>query len=270
MGEVLRRASARLGSVSPTPRLDAELLLAHALGISREALLLGTDRPVPPTYDTLLLRRLAHEPVAYLVGSKSFWTLDLHVTPDVLIPRPDSETLIDAAIAHFGAASPSTVLDLGTGAGPLLLAALDKWTKSCGVGVDRSFSALAVARGNAERLGFGLRARFVQGNWADALDARFDLILCNPPYVEAGAPLAIDVADYEPACALFAGPDGLDDYRAIGPQLRRLLAPGGIALLEIGSTQAQAVTQLMQVEEFNVICRKDLAGLDRCLAVIDD
>jgi release factor glutamine methyltransferase len=262
----LARAARLLAPISPTPHLDAELLLAHALGISREALLLGPDRPIPPAFDALLRRRLAHEPVAYITGTKSFWTLDLHVTPDVLIPRPDTETLIEAAIDHFRGHAAATVLDLGTGSGALLLAGLDQWPDAWGVGVDRSAAALAIARGNAERLGFGGRARFVQGCWDDALDARFDLILCNPPYVEAGAALAPDVADHEPASALYAGPEGLDDYRLLVPQLPRLLAPTGIALLEIGSAQAAAVSELVQAQGLKPATRQDLAGLNRCVA----
>jgi release factor glutamine methyltransferase len=263
----LRKAVELLTPISPTPRLDAELLLAHALGISREALLLGPDRPVPPDFDALLRRRLAHEPVAYITGTKSFWTLDLHVTPDVLIPRPDTETLIEAAIAHFGGRAPGTILDLGTGSGALLLAGLDQWPSAWGLGIDRSAAALAVARGNAERLGFGDRAAFAQGSWADALDARFDLILCNPPYVEADATLAPDVADYEPASALFAGAEGLDDYRVLVPQLPRLLTPEGVALLEIGSAQAASVSRLVKAAGLKAMTAKDLAGLDRCVAV---
>ncbi|HEU4967329.1 peptide chain release factor N(5)-glutamine methyltransferase [Sphingomonas sp.] len=267
MSAALTKAATLLAPVSPTPRLDAELLLAHALGISREALLLGPARPVPPAFEVLIRRRLAHEPVAYITGTRSFWTLDLHVTPDVLIPRPDSETLIETAIAHFGARAPATILDLGTGSGALLLASLDQWPDARGLGIDRSAAALAVARGNAERLGFGNRVRFVQGSWADALAARFDLILCNPPYVEAEATLAPDVADYEPSAALYAGPDGLDDYRRLVPQLRRLLAGNGVAVLEIGATQAAAVSRLAERAGLNAATAQDLAGLDRCVAL---
>ena len=266
-GLSLARASALLASVSPTPRLDAELLLAHALGISREALLLGPSREIPPSFEALLRRRLAHEPVAYITGLKHFWTLELCVTPDVLIPRPDSETLIEAAIAHFGKRAPQTVLDLGAGSGALLLAALDQWPGARGVAVDRSAAALAVARGNARRLGFDSRCAFVQGNWADALDARFDLVICNPPYIEAGAALPPDVAAHEPAAALYAGPEGLDDYRLIAPQLPRLLAPGGMAALEIGQGQCGAVSRLIEAQGLAVAARRDLAGIPRCLAV---
>jgi release factor glutamine methyltransferase len=263
----LAEAAARLASVSDTPRLDAELLLAHVLGISREALLLGPERDVPAAFDALLRRRLAYEPVAYITGIKSFWTLDLHVTPDVLIPRPDSETLIEAAVRHFRGRAPGTVLDLGTGSGALLLAALDVWPEAWGLGVDRSAAALDVARGNAERLGFGARASFLQGGWADAIDAGFDLILCNPPYVEAAAALAPDVAKYEPHEALFAGADGLDDYRGIVPGLPRLLTKGGLAVLEIASNQRESVSALIQVEDLAVTCAQDLGHRDRCLAI---
>lgn len=263
----LAGAASLLAPVSATPRLDAELLLAHALGITREALLLGGDRPVPPGFEALVQRRLAHEPVAYITGSRSFWTLDLQVTPAVLIPRPDSETLIEAAADHFREDGPRSILDLGTGSGALLLASLDLWPAAWGLGLDCSAAALTVARGNAERLGFGDRAAFVQGCWGDALDGRFDLILCNPPYVETGAALPPDVANHEPGSALYAGPEGLDDYRALIPQLLRLLAPEGVAVLEIGAGQRASVSRLIHVEEFAVSCRKDLGNNDRCLVI---
>jgi release factor glutamine methyltransferase len=243
------------------------LLLAHALGISREALLLGPEREAPPTFEALLQRRLAHEPVAYIAGTRSFWTLDLQVTPAVLIPRPDSETLIETAMRHFQGRAPSAILDLGTGSGALLLAALDVWPEAWGLGVDRSGAALEVAGSNAARLGFGERASFMLGEWADAIDARFDLILCNPPYIEEAAALAPDVANYEPHAALFAGADGLDDYRRIVPELPRLLTPDGWAVLEIGADQRAGVSALIQVEDLSVTCVQDLGGRDRCIAV---
>lgn len=261
----LARAARLLAPVSDTPRLDAELLLAHAVGVSREALLLGPDRDVPAGFEGLLQRRLAHEPVAYITGTRSFWTLDLHVTPDVLIPRPDTETLIEAAIDHFGTRAPAALLDLGTGSGALLLAGLDHWPGAWGLGVDRSTGSIVVARSNAVRLGMSSRAAFVQGSWGDALDARFDLVLCNPPYVEADATLAPGVVDHEPASALFAGPEGLDDYRRIVPQLPRLLAPGGVAVIEIGASQADAVAGMVRAAGLSAACRRDLAGRDRCI-----
>lgn len=267
---VLSEAARLLETVSDTPRLDAELLLAHAFGISREAMLLGPARSVPPDFEALLRRRLAHEPVAYITGRKGFWTLDLHVSPAVLIPRPDSETLIEAALDHFGNRRPGNILDLGTGSGALLLAALDQWPDSWGVGADRSAAAIAVAADNAQRLGFADRAHFVQADWATAIGGRFDLILCNPPYVEESAELSPQVAAHEPASALYAGVDGLDDYRRIIPSLSSCLAAGACACLEIGSTQAQAVQSLAERQGLRSEVRRDLAGLDRCVLLTRD
>src|SRR5688500_1883337 len=147
------------------------------------------DREAPEGFEPLLARRLAHEPVAYITGRRAFWTIELEVGPGVLIPRPDSETLIEAAVERFGARGPATVLDLGTGPGTLLLAALAQWPAARGIGIDRSEHALRFARRNAERLGLGDRAAILSGDWAAGLEGRFELILCNPPYVEAGAPL---------------------------------------------------------------------------------
>ncbi len=266
--QALATAAGRLGAVSPTARLDVELLMADAIGCSREAMLLhhGGD-PVPPGFAPRLARRLAHEPVAYILGRRDFWTITLAVTPAVLIPRADSETLIEAAVAHFGRAGPATILDLGTGSGALLLAALAEWPQARGIGVDSSAPALAVAAGNAARLGLADRARFIAGGWDAAGADRFDLLLCNPPYVETGADLPAEVADHEPAVALFAGADGLDDYRRLAPLLAGLIAPGGIACLEIGARQAAAVAALLAAAGLASTLSRDLGGNDRCLAV---
>ena len=262
MAAALRAAAARID------RLDAEVLLAHSLGIARMDLLLDLDRPIDlAAFAAHVDRRAAGEPVAYITGSREFWSLDLRVTHDVLIPRPDSETLIEAAVAHFaGRAGPERVLDLGTGSGALLLAALSEWPDATGVGVDASAAALAVAAGNAAGLGFGERASFVDGGWSAAAGA-FDLVLCNPPYVAAGDALPRDVTDWEPHAALFAGEDGLGDYCALAPLIGGYLAPGGVACIEIGSTQADAVTALFAAEGLTVALRRDLAGLPRCLVV---
>ncbi|MHA6768788.1 peptide chain release factor N(5)-glutamine methyltransferase [Sphingobium ummariense] len=265
VAEALRDAAERLGPASGTPRLDAELLLAHALGLSRADLLLRQrDLSVPAAFDALLARRMAGEPVAYIVGTRDFWTLSLRVTPDVLIPRPDSETLMEAAIAHFAGRAPQRVLDLGTGSGALLLAALDQWSLATGLGVDISPAALAVAQSNADRLGMASRAAFRQGDWGEGVSGPFDLILVNPPYIARSAALSGDVL-HEPEGALFAGPEGLDDYRRIAPQLPSLLAPGGVALLEIGYDQAAAVGNILGAQGLAVSVRRDLAGHDRCL-----
>jgi release factor glutamine methyltransferase len=228
-------------------------------------LLIGLDRAAPPDFDALLERRLAHEPIAYLVGRREFWTIDLEVGPGVLIPRPDSETLIEAALDHFGAAGPATILDLGTGPGTLLLAALDQWPAASGLGVDRSVDALAYAARNAERLGLADRCRFRKGDWDAAGCERFDLILCNPPYVESDAALAPQVAQWEPPEALFAGCDGLDAYRALAPLIAPLLAPGGIACIEIGAGQKETVATLFATQGLRLEWRNDLAGTTRCM-----
>lgn len=262
----LADASRRLSAISDTARLDAELLMAHALGSTREMLLLGRlDDPVPEAFEPLLIRRLGSEPVAYITGTRDFWTITLGVSPAVLIPRPDSETLIEAAIAHFGTEAPRRVLDLGTGSGALLLAALSVWPDPTGLGIDASEASLAVATANAQRLGLSDRATFALGNWGQGVNEVFDLILCNPPYVENGAMLAPEVADYEPALALYAGVDGLDDYRRLLPQFERLMAPGAVVALEIGAAQAEAVSALALEAGLRARCFRDLAGRNRCL-----
>ena len=264
--EAIAAACARLAAVGATPRLDAELLMAHALGVEREKMLLRSmNEPAPEGFAALVERRLAHEPVAYIVGRRAFWTIELEVGPGVLIPRPDSESLIEAAVERFGTAGPRRILDLGTGPGTLLLAALDQWPEASGVGVDASEEALAYAGRNAERLGLSARAQFRLGDWGEGLAERFDLVLANPPYVEAGAPLAQDVAGWEPALALYAGGDGLACHRAIAAQLADLLAPGGIASVEIGAGQEDAARRLYEAAAFAVSARRDLAGTPRCL-----
>jgi release factor glutamine methyltransferase len=243
----LREAAEALASVSDTPRLDAELLMAHVLGLTRAQMLLTAMRDAPPSgIAGLVLRRLKHEPVAYILGEQEFYGLNLIVTPAVLIPRGDSETLIEAARIGLDDAPPTRILDLGTGSGALLLAALTLWPAADGVGIDRSPGAVAVAAANAAQLGLAERARILAADWslpgwADAL-GRFDLILANPPYVEDDAALDRQVRDHEPAGALFAGADGLDAYRVLIPQMPALLAPGGVAIVEIGAMQADAVT----------------------------
>lgn len=265
--EALTEAASRLKEVSATPRLDAELLMAHALGVDRERLLLDPPQgSAPVTFEALIERRLRHEPIAYIVGHRAFWTIDLAVGPGVLIPRPDSETLIEAAVAHFGERAPTRILDLGVGSGALLLAALAEWPFATGVGVDQSAVALAIASANAERLGLAKRARIERGSWDAASSGAFDLVLCNPPYVETGATLPRDVVDYEPASALFAGADGLDDYRRIAPALR--LPPDGVACIEIGSEQGEAVRTFFELAGFTTKLKTDLAGHDRCVVVM--
>ncbi|MBN8829722.1 MAG: peptide chain release factor N(5)-glutamine methyltransferase [Sphingomonadales bacterium] len=268
----LRAAMAKLSPVSDTPRLDAELLAAHALGISREEMILALPRlTVPEGADALVERRLAHEPIAYITGIRDFWTLSLRVTADVLVPRPDSETLIETAIEHFGQdRAPRRILDLGTGSGALLLAALDVWREATGLGIDASPGAVDVARDNAERCAMADRAQFRPGDWGAGLTERFDLILCNPPYIAEGAMLPRDVRDHEPASALFAGEDGLACYRRLAGEVGLLLPPGGAAIFEIGFDQAESAGGLFRAAGFDVALVHDLAGNPRALLVTGD
>lgn len=265
----LSEAAARLENASDTPRLDAELLLAHALGMERDRLLLEGIREGDAAFAALVERRAAGEPLAYITGSRHFWTVEIKVGAGVLIPRPDSETLLDAAVAHFrGCAGPARILDLGTGPGSLLLAALDEWPVATGLGVDASQTALEYARANVEALGMEGRATFRQGDWGAGIEERFDLILCNPPYIaEADPDVAADVRAHEPGEALFAGESGLDDYRRIAPQLGRLLAPGGLAVLEIGHDQGESVAAILESSGFSPQLHRDLGGRARALSI---
>ncbi len=269
VADAIRAATELLGSRTDSARLDAELLMAEALGVRRSDLFLRHMRdPAPAAFAELVARRAAHEPVAYIRGHQEFFGLPFMVTPDVLIPRGDSETLVEAALA----ARPDAVkvLDCGTGSGALLLALLNELPQARGIGIDRSEPAVAVARANATRLGLGERARMIRADWHAAgwerdLGGPFDLILANPPYVEDDAALDPTVRDHEPAGALFAGPDGLDDYRVLVPQLPALIADQGVALVEIGYTQADAVTAIGAAAGLSALLHKDLGGRPRVL-----
>ncbi len=277
--DALADASRTLAIFSDTPRLDAELLMAHGLGIDRSALLLRrADLIEPASFAAMVARRALYEPVAYIIGHQDFWDFTLAVTPDVLIPRGDSETLIEAAQAYFkDRGQPSAIADLGTGSGALLLAALSIFDNSTGIAIDASAAALAVANHNANRLGLAERTQFLHLSWLkpewnkDLLGAnagqRFDLILCNPPYVENAAKLSPSVRDHEPASALFAGEEGMDDYNILIPQLSGLLETRGVAILEIGQGQDQSVTALAQSHGFAVQSHRDLAGINRALSL---
>jgi len=270
IGQALRAAAERLAGVSDTARLDAELLMAHALGCTRSDLLLRhLPDPAPAAFDPLVERRLAHEPVAYITGAQDFFGRPFAVAPGVLIPRADSESVVEAALAAVPA--PSRVLDCGVGPGTLLLTVLAECGAATGVGIDRSAEALAIAHGNAGALGLADRARlelrdWTAPDWKEGL-GRFDLVLSNPPYVETGAVLDPQVGQWEPAGALFAGPDGLDDYRLLIPQLPDLLAEGGVAVLEIGATQADAVGAMACEIGFAVTIDQDLGNRPRALAL---
>lgn len=260
-------AARQLSDTSDTARLDAELLMAEALGIDRDRLILHPpDWDPPKRFWMMIERRKAGEPVAYITGRRAFWNIEVHVGPGVLIPRPDSEVLISSAIEHFdGTGGPARILDLGTGPGTLLLAALDVWPKATGLGVDSSRRALSYAAANARRLGLEERSRFQLGNWADGIEERFDLILCNPPYVATDAELGPGVAEHEPHEALFAGPEGLAEIRRLAPEIPRLLAPGGLAAMEIGADQADGATSLLRRDGLTARVAEDLGGRPRAI-----
>jgi len=256
------------------PRREARRLLAHALHTTTEHLLRDPHRPVAPApYATLLDRRAAHEPLALITGRREFWSLDLAVSPATLIPRPDTETLIEAALTALpDRTRVRRILDLGTGTGCLLLAALTEFPDAFGVGTELSLAATTLARDNAAMLGMASRAAFICTDWSGALGGRFDLILSNPPYIPTGdlPTLMPEVAQYEPSSALDGGPDGLDAYRRILPELPRLLATGGVAIVEIGQGQADAVASLARAAGFAPVARADLAGIPRALLLTPD
>ena len=256
---------------------DARALIGAALRLSRAQLLAQSDRLLEPreiaAIDALAARRMKREPVSRILGRKEFWSLTLDVTPDVLVPRPDTETLIEAALDYVVRGGlrlePLRILDIGTGTGALMLALLQELPNARGVATDLSMSALHVARGNAERLRLASRCSFVACNLADGVQSRFDLIVPNPPYIARGAISSLDpeVRDYDPRLALDGGADGLDAYRAIAASVPPLLAQGGRLIMELGIGQAPPVTSLLEAAKFTVLSiRNDLAGIPRAIS----
>lgn len=261
-------------------RTDARLLLGSVLGGGPERVLAEKGRALTldeaAQFEALVQRRLAREPVSQIRGTREFWSLEFKVTRDTLTPRPDTETLIEALLAH--APLPvARVLDLGTGTGCIVMALLSEWPDARGVGVEVSPAALAVARENARSLGLDKRARFVaadwtQAHWSDALvrdfGGAFDVVVSNPPYIPGGdiAGLEIDVRDFEPMGALDGGADGLDAYRILVRGARDLLRAGGVLAFEVGIGQAGSVADLMANAGFQVLeKRRDLNGIERAV-----
>jgi release factor glutamine methyltransferase len=258
-----------------SPDADARLLIGHALGLDRTALMTNSDRALRAddvaAIDALAARRLQHEPVSRILGRKEFWSLSLDVSDAVLVPRPETETVVEAALEFIGGArlKPLRLLDIGTGSGALLLALLTELSNATGIATDISPAAIAVARVNAGRLGLAERCGFVVCNIADGVTGPFDLIVSNPPYIAHGeiATLEPDVRDYDPALALDGGKDGLDAYRAIAAQAPPLLAPGGRLIVELGAGQERAVSALFTKSGLMVeAARPDLAGIPRALS----
>lgn len=261
LGEITARL--KLAGIEE-PRREARLLLAFALGTNAAGLLTRDDVD-PALYASLLARRAAREPLAYITGHQEFWGLDFLTSTATLIPRADTETLIEAALALHP--SPRTILDLGTGTGCLLLACLHERPDAFGIGVDLTSNAAQLARHNAYRLGLEHRAAFLAGNWCDALSGKFDLVLSNPPYIErADIPsLMPEVSAYEPATALDGGFSGLVAYQEIIHVLPSVLAENGRAVLEIGAGQASEVTKIAHKNGFSVSFRRDLSGIERAI-----
>ncbi len=275
----LADAAARLAAAGiDEPRREARLLLAAIIGGDAAAILSHPDRllaePEQAGFMALVARRAAHEPAARLIGRREFWSLDFALTPETLVPRPDSETLVEAALANIrDRNAPLRLLDLGTGSGCLLLALLSELPAATGIGVDIAPNAARTAHCNAATLGLAGRAAFFVGSWSAAISGRsgrFDVILTNPPYVPSAAiaTLAPEVARYEPRRALDGGPDGLDAYRALAQEMGRLLGDGGLIACELGAGQAGSVTAIMQQAGLIVAeIRRDLAGIERGLVL---
>ncbi len=271
-GAVLAEATQRLKQAGvETPRLDALLLLSHATGQNMDRLRIDGDIEIAAdaaaAFSVLLQRRLAREPVSHILGRREFWSLDFAVGPQVLDPRPDSETLVAAVLEQVeDRQAVLRIADFGTGSGCLLLALLHELPRATGVGTDRSPAALDVARANAASLGLAVRTELREGNWGAGLAGPFDILISNPPYIASDAipALAPEVARHEPRLALDGGADGLDAYRQLVPDLVRLAARGGLVALEIGQGQDAAVAAMLAAAGLEAIAGKpDLAGIVR-------
>ena len=272
IGRARREVAERLRAHGlDTPELDARLLVGHALGLDHHALTVEFARVLTrPETDRLganVTRRLGHEPVARIVGHKEFWSLPLRITSAVLVPRPETETVVEAALALVARTTAAQIADIGVGSGAILLALLSELPHAVGIGTDRDAAALVVARRNAEHLGLAGRAAFVACDFGAALAGSCDLVVSNPPYIATPdiATLAPEVRDFDPRGALDGGSDGLTAYRAIAADARRLLAPGGWLVVEVGIGQADAVAALLAGGglEPAEAPRRDLSGVPR-------
>ena len=278
VNEVLNIAVAKFKAAGVAqPINDARILLGHSLNKPNERFY-GREGDVIKSehlddFSSKILRRCKREPVSKIIGVKEFWCLDLLVSPYVLDPRPDSETLIEAAIKRFPDKNRNlNILDLGTGSGCLLLAALQEWPHSFGLGIDIDSRCIEIAKINAKRNELDDRAKFQTGNWASNLDEKFDIVLCNPPYIPANkiANLNEEVRLYEPTIALNGGQTGLDCYVELAAQFSNLLSSDGLIFLEIGFGQKKQILGIMRSNSLKLIkIEKDLAQIDRCLILSD-
>lgn len=258
-----------------TAGLDARLLLLHALGISATELVTDPDRPLTEEQAgrlaALARRRLAREPVARILGEREFWGLPFALSPETLVPRPDTETVVQTALELLpDRQAPLLIADFGTGSGCLLVALLHELPQARGLGIDRSLGALRTARRNATVNGVGARSLFAVSDWGSAISGRFDLIVSNPPYIASPVIPTLDpeVREHDPRLALDGGPDGLEAYRIILREAVRLLGPGGILAVEIGYDQAEAVSALSAPLPLEMlVLAHDLSGNPRCIAL---
>ncbi|HEY5226288.1 MAG TPA: peptide chain release factor N(5)-glutamine methyltransferase [Methylovirgula sp.] len=272
--DVQRQLSVLLAAAgSQTAMVEARMLLCAALGIDHAALLREPERPIGPQaalIAELVERRMQHEPVSRILGHREFWGLNFSVSPAVLDPRPDTETIVEAAIAAMESRrdAPLRILDLGTGSGALVCALLASFPQAFGLGIDVSDAACKIAAENLAALGFASRGKIVCGDWTKALCGGFDVIVSNPPYIAHAdiAALDPDVRDYDPHLALDGGADGYAAYRALIPALPGLLAKGGVAVFEVGIGQSEGVGALFSAARLGVTgTRRDLAGIERAI-----
>ncbi len=266
-GEALQSARARLAATSKNPRRDAEVLLAHLLGWDQAALLTYPERPLSPAeadhFESLLKRRLASEPVQYITGVQEFFGLPFEVSPDVLIPRPETEHLVEAVLERFDREANLRIIDVGTGSGAIAVALARALPRSRVTALDLSSAALEVARRNAQRHGVMERVTLLQSDLLAAVDGSdFDAVVSNPPYIAEGEVLEPQVFQYEPRSALYAGPTGLEVYEHLIPQARRVLKPQGWLMLEIGYGQSTALLKLLS-DWTAVSFVDDLQGIPR-------
>lgn len=275
---LLHDAAVRLAAAGvEDARRDARLLLAEALGVEAHRLILEPGMAVPPEavarFAEFVARRADRMPVSRILGRREFWGLSLRLSPATLDPRPDSETLVEAVLKAFpDRTAPLRVLDFGTGSGCLLLAALSEYPNAAGLGIDKANEAVAAARDNAEALGLGERADIRAGDWGEGVEGHFDVILSNPPYIEADVvpTLMPEVARHDPLLALAGGADGLEAYRRLLPDVARLLAPRGHAFLELGQGQAADVAALALARGLmQRALHADIAGISRCLELVN-
>ena len=279
IGELLTNAASRLQAAGvESPRREARLLLAHALGVAQEKIIAGeTEELGPPNlakFERVLARRIAREPLAYVVGSREFWSIEFAVGHGVLIPRPESEILVEEALRRFPVGDRVLrVLDLGTGSGCLVLSFLSERPNANGVGVDISQDALFFAARNAKTLALDNRVEFTQGDWVDGISGAFEVIFINPPYIRRSdlQTLEPEIKRYEPIMALDGGNDGLDAYRRIAEGLSRHLCAEGLAFVEVGQGQVESIKRIFaQGKLATEGTLRDLAGIPRCLVVRSD